>query len=163
MNLENFEIIYKENRVEIKNKQKVIRKLIEIVGDGNVSIDEIDLLAYSRDSTLITLNWTIQGRSAGLPDFVVWPENKTQISEILKLANSEKIPVIPYGEGSGVVGGAIPVYGGIIVDMKKFNKILEINKKDLTVTVETGINGMNLERYLNAKGYTSGHIPQSLY
>ncbi|MFW9946608.1 MAG: FAD-binding oxidoreductase [Candidatus Odinarchaeota archaeon] len=163
MNLENFEIIYKEDRVEIKNKQKVKERLIEIVGDGNVSIDKIDLLAYSRDSTLITLNWTIQGRSASLPDFVVWPENKTQISEILKLANNEKIPVIPYGEGSGVVGGAIPVYGGIIVDMKKFNKILEINKKDLTVTVETGINGMNLERYLNAKGYTSGHIPQSLY
>ncbi|MFX0018941.1 MAG: FAD-binding oxidoreductase [Promethearchaeota archaeon] len=163
MNLENFEIIYKENRIEIKNKQKIKEKLIEIVGNGNVSSDEIDLLAYSRDSTLITLNWTIQGRNAALPDFVVWPENIGQISEILRLANNEKIPIIPYGEGSGVVGGAIPIYGGIIVDMKKFNRILEINNKDLTVTVETGINGMNLERYLNAKGYTTGHIPQSLY
>ncbi len=163
MNLEKFEIIYKENRIEIKNKQDIKEKLIEIVGDGNVSIDKIDLLAYSRDSTLITLNWTIQGINAGLPDFVVLPENTVQISEILRLANNEKIPVIPYGEGSGVVGGAIPIYGGIIVDMKKFNKILEINDMDLTVTVETGINGMNLERYLNAKGYTSGHIPQSLY
>jgi alkyldihydroxyacetonephosphate synthase len=163
MNLENFEIIYKENRVEIKDKQKVKKDLIEVVGNGNVSTEEIDLLAYSRDTTLITLNWTIQGINAGLPDFVVWPENKVQIEEILRLANNEKIPVIPYGEGSGVVGGAIPIYGGIIVDMKKFNKILEINDKDLTVTVESGINGMNLERDLNAKGYTSGHIPQSLY
>ncbi|MFX0180046.1 MAG: FAD-binding oxidoreductase [Candidatus Hodarchaeota archaeon] len=163
MNLENFKIIYKENRVQIKNKQKIKEKLIEIVGNKKVSIDKIDLLAYSKDSTLITLNWTIQGTNASFPDFVVWPENSTQISKILKLANNEKIPVIPYGEGSGVVGGAIPIYGGIIVDMKMFNKILEINDKDLTVTVETGINGMNLERYLNAKGYTSGHIPQSLY
>jgi alkyldihydroxyacetonephosphate synthase len=62
-----------------------------------------------------------------------------------------------------VVGGAIPLKGGIILDMKKLNKIIEINDENLSVTVETGINGMNLERYLNAKGYTSGHIPQSLY
>ena len=47
--------------------------------------------------------------------------------------------------------------------MKKFNKILEINDENLTVTVQTGINGMNLERYLNKKGYTAGHVPQSLY
>ncbi|MFW9784408.1 MAG: FAD-binding oxidoreductase, partial [Candidatus Heimdallarchaeota archaeon] len=67
------------------------------------------------------------------------------------------------GEGSGVVGGAIPINGGIIIDMKKFNKILEINDVNLTVTAQSGINGMNLERYLNANGYTAGHIPQSLY
>jgi alkyldihydroxyacetonephosphate synthase len=47
--------------------------------------------------------------------------------------------------------------------MKKFNNVLSINDQNLTVTAQAGINGMNLERYLNAKGYTSGHIPQSLY
>ncbi|MFX0031457.1 MAG: FAD-binding oxidoreductase, partial [Candidatus Hermodarchaeota archaeon] len=162
MNLENFEIIYNENRIEIKDREKIKAKLSEIVGAKNVSIDEIDLLAYSR-SLLISLNWTLQAKIAGLADFIIWPENKFQISEILKLANTEKIPVIPFGEGSGVVGGTIPLYGGIIIDMKKFNRILKINDKDLTVTAEAGINGMNLERYLNAKGYTCGHIPQSLY
>jgi len=162
MDLKDFELIYKEDRREIKDKQNIEAKLREIVGINNISSKEIDILAYTKDTTLIGFNWTIQGKIAGLPDFITWPETVEQISEILKLSNREKIPVIPYGEGSGVVGGAIPVYGGIIIDMKKFNKILEINDKDLTVTVESGTNGMNLERFLNAKGYTSGHIPQSL-
>jgi len=163
MNLNDFEIVYNENRCQIKDKAKILAKLKEIVGESNVSIDNIDILAYSRDSTLINFNWVLQGKLASLPDFITWPETVEHISKILKLANEEKIPVIPYAEGSGVVGGALAVYGGIILDMKKFNKVLEINDKDLTVTVETGINGMNLERYLNAKGYTGGHIPQSLY
>ena len=163
MNLEDFELIYKENRCLIKDKQSIKTKLAEILGDNNVSDDEIDLLAYSKDTTLICLNWSIQGKMAGLPDFITWPETAEHISGILKLANEEKIPVIPFGEGSGVVGGAIAIYGGIVLDMKKFNRVLSLNDKDLTVTCEAGINGMNLERYLNAKGYTTGHIPQSLY
>ena len=163
MNLEDFELIYKENRCIIKNKQDVKSKLAEIVGDSNVSDDEIDILAYSSDSTLISLNWRLQGKLTGLPDLITWPETVDQISRILKLANEERIPVIPFAEGSGVVGGAVAIYGGIILDMKKFNKVISINDKDLTVTCEAGINGMNLERYLNAKGYTGGHIPQSLY
>jgi len=163
MDLKEFELIYKENRVIISNKPEIESRLIKIVGLNNISTKEVDLLAYTKDSTLLAFNWELEGKIAGLPDFITWPETTEQISEILKLANQEKIPVIPYGEGSGVVGGAIPLYGGIIIDMKKFNKVLKINDKDLTVTAEAGINGMNLERYLNAKGYTSGHIPQSLY
>ena len=146
MNLENFELIYKDNRCEIEDKQKIISKLIEILGKDNVSDEEIDILAYTKDMTLISLNWVIQGQIAGLPDIITFPETIDQISKILKLANEEKIPVIPYAEGSGVVGGAIAVFGGIIIDLKKFNKILSINDKDLTVTCEAGVNGMNLER-----------------
>jgi len=163
MDLKDFELIYSENRCEIKDKEAIKTQLIKIVGENNVSTKDIDLLAYSKDTTLITLNWAIQGKLAGLADFITWPETPEQISDLLKLANKEKIPVTPYAEGSGVVGGAIPIYGGIIVDMKKLNKIIEINEKNLTVTVEAGINGMNLERYLNEKGYRCGHIPQSIY
>jgi alkyldihydroxyacetonephosphate synthase len=163
MEFKDFELIYKDNRHKEKDPQKTKSKLTKIVGEKNVSDSEIDILAYTKDSTLIGYNWILEGKIAGLAEFITWPENKNQISEILRLANSEGIPVIPYAEGSGVVGGAIPVFGGIIIDMKKFNKILEINDMDLTVTVESGINGMNLERFLNEKGYTCGHIPQSLY
>lgn len=163
MDLKEFELIYKENRREIKNKQEIKTKLVKILGENNVSTENIDILAYTKDSTLITLNWTIEGKIASLPDFITWPETIKQISEILILANQEKVPIVPFAEGSGVVGGAMPIYGGIILDLKKFNKIIELNDKNLTITAQTGINGMNLERYLNSKGYTCGHIPQSLY
>ena len=163
MNLENLELIYKENRIEIKDKQRIFSDLEKIIGKENVSMKEIDIFAYTKDSTLLAFNWVLEGKIAGLADFITWPETIEQISEILKLGNRERIPVIPFGEGSGVVGGAIPIRGGIIIDMKKFNKIIEINDENLTATVEAGINGMNFERYLNVKGYTCGHIPQSLY
>jgi len=163
MKLDEFELIYKNDRNIIKNKAKCESKLAEIIGKQNVSTEPIDILAYTKDSTLIGFNWTLQGKIASLPDIITWPETVEQISDILKYANKEKIPVIPYAEGSGVVGGAMAIRGGIIIDMKKFNKILDINDKDLTVTAQTGINGMNLERFLNDKGYTTGHIPQSLY
>ena len=163
MDFKDFELIYNENRVKINKRSKIESDLSEIIGMNNVSTKQIDLLAYTKDSTLISFNWLLEGKISGLADFITWPETVEQISAILKLANQEKIPVIPYGEGSGVVGGAIPIWGGIIVDMKKFNRIIGINDKDLTVTVETGTNGMNLERFLNANGYTCGHIPQSLY
>ena len=162
MDFKDFELIYKNNRSEIKDKQKIKAKLGEFLGEKNFSDSEIDILAYTKDSTMIGYNWTLEGKIAGLADFITWPENKNQIIEILRLANSEKIPVIPYAEGSGVVGGAIPIRGGIIIDMKKFNQILKLNEKDLTVTVQSGINGMNLERALNHKGYTCGNIPQSV-
>ena len=161
MNLDNFKVMYKENRVEIQDKEKIKKKLQKLLGNNNISSKPIDLIAYSKDATLLSMNWTLEGKLPALPDFITWPENPSQISEILKMANEEKIPVIPYAEGSSVVGGSIPICGGIIIDMKKFNKVLEINDENLTVTAQTGINGMNLERYLNAKGYTSGHIPQS--
>ena len=163
MNFNDYKLIYDKDRTIIKNKKEIENKLRSIIGDSNISTSEIDIFAYTKDASLIGYNWTLEGIIAGLADYITWPETKEHIVEILKLANKEKIPVIPYGEGSGVVGGAIPVKGGIIIDMKKFNNIIEINDKDLTVTVETGINGMNLERYLNAKGYTCGHIPQSIY
>ena len=163
MDFKDFKLIFKDNRFQIKDKQAIISQLCDIVGEKNVSDKEIDLLAYTNDSTLITLNWMIEGKIAGKPDLIVWPGNTEQISKVLKLANKEKVPIIPFAEGSGVVGGAIPIYGGIVLDMKQFNKVLEINEKNLTTTVEAGINGMNLERILNAKGFTGGHIPQSIY
>ncbi|HUU79440.1 MAG TPA: FAD-binding oxidoreductase [candidate division Zixibacteria bacterium] len=157
-----FEIIYSEKGRDY-NKENTRKKLLEIFGEANVSYKEIDILAYSKDLTLITLRWTLEGKIAAKPDFIVWPENAEQISQLMKYANKVNSPVIPFGSGSGVVGGAIPIFGGIIVDMKKMDKIVEINDLNLTAKIQTGKNGMNIERELNQAGYTLGHIPQSIY
>lgn len=157
-----FDIVYKE-RVKIDDLDGLVDKLKAIVGEEWVSTEDADLVAYSQDAFLITRRWMMQGKLAGKAHVITWPETTEQVSEIMKLANELKIPVIPFGDGSGVVGAAIPVYGGIVVDMKRFTNIIELSDKNLTVTVETGFNGKELERILEQKGYRIGHVPQSFY
>jgi alkyldihydroxyacetonephosphate synthase len=157
----NFEVVFSKSKTY--SEKDLYSKLVNIFGPENVSRTSIDKFAYSKDYTLITTRWTLDGKLAAIPDFIVWPTSVQQISQFMKLANEIKAPVIPFGAGSGVVGGAIPIHGGIIVDMKKMDQILSINETNLTVTIQTGKNGMNLERELNHKGFTLGHIPQSIY
>ena len=151
--------------VEKKNSyftDSVLKKLQKIVPNG-VSTGETDRIIYSKDYMPISLRWFIDGKLPSLADCIIWPETTNQVARVLSLASSKKIPVIPYGDGSGVLGAAIPVHGGIIIDCKKMDKILDIDDQGLMVTAETGVNGMILERKLNQNGYTLGHIPQSLY
>jgi alkyldihydroxyacetonephosphate synthase len=157
-----FEIVYKKKKKKM-DKKAIYEKLLTIFDSKNISDTDIDKFAYSKDYSPISTRWTLEGKLASLADFIVWPETAEQIAELLKLANETESPVIPFGEGSGVVGAVLPIFGGILVDMKKMDKILEINDKNLTATIQTGKNGMNIERELNQKGYTLGHIPQSVF
>ncbi len=141
----------------------VFGKIERIVGAGNVSVKDTDRAAYSRDLWPITHIWMRHGHIPHPPDAVVWVENEAQISALLKLANEEKFPVIPFAAGSGVCGGALPLSGGVVLDIKKMNRILEVNDRTLTVTAEAGIIGQHLEMELNRKGYTMGHFPSSIY
>lgn len=158
----NLDIVYK-NRVDIKDLAGLVNDLKAIVGEQWVSTEEADLVAYSKDAMLITNRWAIEKKIPGLAHVVTWPGTEAEVSKIVKLAADHKIPVTPYGEGSGVVGAAIPVHGGITIDMKRLDKVIEINDKDLTVTVEAGMNGKALERVLQEKGYLIGHVPQSFH
>lgn len=105
----------------------------------------------------------MRGKVENLPDWVVLPKRPQEVSKIMRFACKEGIPVTPYGGGSGVCGGAIPIRGGIVLDLKRMDEILEINDKALTVTAQPGIIGQDLERELNENGYTLGHFPQSMY
>ena len=96
------------------------------------------------------------------PACIVWPETAEEVSKILLLASELGIPVVPYGAGSGVCGGARPVDGGITIDFKRMKAIRRIDEINLTAEVETGIIGERLERRLNQKGYTLGHFPSSI-
>jgi alkyldihydroxyacetonephosphate synthase len=142
---------------------KVVEKIAGIVGEANLSRKEVDRAAYSRDLWPLTHIWMQHGHIYYPPDAIVWVENENQISDLLKLANIEKFPVIPYAAGSGVCGATIPIAGGVVMDVKKMDRILDINDKTLTVRAEAGIIGQHLEMELNRKGYTMGHFPSSIY
>ncbi len=134
----------------------------EIVGAENVSANQADLLSTCRDYWPVGNIWRAEGSVPALPQLVVWPHNTEEVSRLLALADREKIPVTPFGEGSGALGGVVPLRGGVTFDLKRMNKVRAIDEKNLLVTVESGLNGALYEEQLNHAGYTGGHFPQSL-
>ena len=143
--------------------EQIKNALRAIFGPEQFSDDVPALIIYSRDLNPVGTIFTQQGRSLPRPDAIVWPETIEQVQRLVGLANEHKIPLIPYGSGSGVCGGANPAGRGIIVDMKKMGRVRNLDPYSLTVEVESGLIGELLERDLNAKGYTLGHFPSSIW
>ena len=107
-----------------------ISLLKQIVDAADVLTDTDNLEKYGKDETEDLLY---------KPEVVVKPKTVSQISEIMKLANSYKIPVTARGAGTGLSGGALPIHGGIIISMERFNNILQIDERNLQATVEPGV------------------------
>jgi glycolate oxidase len=121
-------------------KENVLKELQNIVGKDFVSNREEDLYIYSQDP------------GASLPrqvDFVVMPENVEEVQKIVKLANQEKIPIVPMGGGLTLSGLIIPIKGGIVMDMKRMNKIIEINTLSKYALIEAGVTTGQLLSFLN--------------
>ncbi len=140
---------------------KALDKLQNLFGP-RFSTAEADRILGGKDFWPLTNLWFMEGKVASLPDAIVWPESADEIAKIVKIAVKCKVPVIPFGEGSGVLGGITAINGGIVIDMKRMNRIIDIDEESLLVTVETGINGEVLERKLQEKGFTLRHTPQSV-
>ena len=145
------------------NVNRIKRQLEVWLGKENVSAAEVDKICYSRDAWPLRLIRLGQLILESQPDLIVWPQTVPQIQKIIQLANQERIPIIPVSGAGGITGGTLAVTGGIIVDLKKMNRVLKLDEESLTVTVEPGILGQELEEYLHAQGYTSGHFPSSMY
>jgi glycolate oxidase len=87
-----------------------------------------------------------------MPDVVVLPKTAEEVSEVVKLANRLRLPVVPRAGGTGLSDGAVPLRGGIMVDVKLMNRIHEIDLVDRTVTVGPGINMLKLNEELKPYG-----------
>jgi glycolate oxidase len=96
-----------------------------------------------------------------IPQAVVLPTSAEQISEVVKLANRERVPVVPRAGGTGLTDGAVPLKHGIMVDVKLMNRILEIDVEDRTVTVQPGINMLKLSEELKPLGFIYPDNPAS--
>ncbi|MFW9949768.1 MAG: FAD-binding oxidoreductase [Candidatus Thorarchaeota archaeon] len=122
------------------NEEEILIKLENIVGKEFVSNRLEDLYIYSQDP------------GASLPrqvDFVVMPGKSGEVQEIVKLANQEKIPIVPMGGGLTLSGLIIPVKGGIVLDMKRMNNIIEINRFSQYALIEAGVTTGQILSYLN--------------
>jgi glycolate oxidase len=107
-----------------------LKKIKSIAGADNYFDSEEDKICYAYDGTPLL---------SQLPAAVIKPKDIRNLSEIIKTANKEGIPVIPRGNGSGLSGGSIPVENSIIILLNHWNKILEIDQKNLTILCEPGV------------------------
>lgn len=92
------------------------------------------------------------GRRKGTADALVFPTSTREVSELLRYAHSQEIPVTPRGAGTNLVGSTVPLKGGIILDLSRMNRILELDRETMTVTVEPGIWLKDLQAYVENEG-----------
>ena len=142
-----------------------LREALEsIVGPRRVSLREGDLEVYARDMWPRLL---LARRDGELPEHrphaVVWPESVREVVAIVRLARELACPIIPYGGGSGVCGGVVPVRGGITIDLKRMQAVRSVSREEMVADVEAGLSGERFERELHRLGYTFGHFPSSIY
>jgi glycolate oxidase len=130
----------------------VQKKIQNIVGKGNLVEDREIRICYSYDATNLKY----------LPDLIVYTANREQISEILKLANDARFPVIPRGAGTGFTGGTLPVEGGVVLVLTKMNKILQIDPENLLAVVEPGVVTFDLQQQVEKIGLFYPPDPASL-
>jgi len=126
----------------------VKKALAEIVGEDHVSAEPEELYIYSYD-----LGTTEPHR----PDYAVAPRTTEEVQGIVKLANKEKIPVVPLGGGLSLAGLAVPLRGGIALDLKRMDTIIEVNEKARYALVECGVSQAQMCSYLERYHPTLTH------
>lgn len=118
-----------EQNTHNKIQAKVFEEFCDSIGRENVFDNIEERVCYSFDAT----------KETSIPDLVVRPHSTEHISKIVSIANQHSIPIYPRGVGTGLSGGSVPIKGGIALDLKNMNRIVELNARDLTVTVEPGV------------------------
>jgi len=140
------------------------RELEAVCGPRRVSMKDADLDVYARDMWPRLLLARRDGvPPAHRPHAVVWPESVREVAALVRLARELRVPIVPYGGGSGVCGGAVPLFGGITIDLKRMDRLRSVGREDLLVDVDAGLSGERFERELARRGYTFGNFPSSIY
>lgn len=126
-----------------KVNPQIIQQLQDIVGTTEVHLSDAKRMFYGKDKTEDLVF---------LPEVVVLPKNTAEISQIMQLCMRENIPVTPRGAGTGLAGGALPVCGGLVLSLERLNQILELDEKNLQVTVEPAVITEILQNEVAEKG-----------
>lgn len=130
-------------RMSAAKKAQVVRDLGEVIGERYVLYTPYDLMLYEYDASIDRCT----------PDVVVLPSSTEEVAEIVKIAARHRVPVVPRGAGTGLSGGAVPIYGGIVVAFARMNRILEIDYENLRAVVQPGLVNLHLSNALNPQGF----------
>ncbi|MEZ4807766.1 MAG: FAD-linked oxidase C-terminal domain-containing protein [Flavobacteriales bacterium] len=132
--------------------QKVLDELIDAVGTAAVSVEDEHRLAYGHDETEDLVM---------PPDVVVRPRSTAEVAAVMRICAQHRLPVTPIGGRTGLSGGALCVHGGVGLALDRMDSILEIDERNLQVTVEPGVITQVLHEAVAAKGMYYAPDPSS--
>ncbi|ARS91014.1 FAD-binding oxidoreductase [Natrarchaeobaculum aegyptiacum] len=124
------------------------------LSDGQISTQEARRQEHSTD-------WGTPESEASMPDVVVWPESTADVSSVLAAANDRGVPVTPYAAGTSLEGHAVPVEGGISMNMTRMDEVLEIRPADFQIDVQPGLLGSKIDDAANPHGLFFPPLPSS--
>ncbi|MBI2889296.1 MAG: FAD-binding oxidoreductase [Nitrospirae bacterium] len=128
---------------------------------GSVSSDPELNAAFGEDLSPSLVIDAKRGKRPPPPPLVVLPESEAGVVKVLRWAAKRGVPLVPYGGGSGVCGGAVPGKEAVVLSLGRLNKIVELDRVSGVVRAQAGVYGPELERFLNSEGFTLGHFPAS--
>jgi FAD/FMN-containing dehydrogenase len=131
-----------EQPIPFKLGDDTIREIRHTVGDDNVITDHDVLKQYDRDASFLR----------SIPQIMVMGRSTEQISRLLKLADIKKFPVVPRAGGTGLTGGCLPIFGGVVLNLSSMNQIRAIDTHNLIADVEPGVITLDLRNAAKEKG-----------
>jgi len=132
-------------------KEETITELKNVVGEENVLTSTLERILYEYDASV----------DRALPDAVIFPTTTEHVSQIVKIANREKIPFVARGSGTNLSGGSVPTRGGLVIEFSKMNQILELDLENFRAVVQPGVFNLDLYNALAEKGYFYAPDPSS--
>src|SRR5256714_7447105 len=130
-------------RLSPARKAEVVRELSALLGARYVLYTPYDLMLYEYDASI----------DRSTPDIVVMPASTEEVVAIVKIAARHNVPIVPRGAGTGLSGGAIPIYGGIVMVFSRMNRVLEVDYDNLRAVVQPGLVNLHLSNALNPQGF----------
>ena len=124
--------------------EKDLAFLEAIVGQDRAFTGEAISHDYGKDEL---------GTVSRMPDIVLQVTSALEVQKVMQFAYANKIPVTVRGSGTGLVGACVPIFGGIVLDTTKMNRILELDEENMCLTVEPGVLLMDIYEYVEPKGY----------
>jgi alkyldihydroxyacetonephosphate synthase len=152
------------DRLPPERLEALLSDLRAELGEAAVDTSDAAAFAYGRD-LWPTLTLEVRDRRGPLarPDAVLRPRDEATALLGLRIAARHGVGIVPFGSGSGVCGGAAPIHGGVVIDLKGLNQLDEPDPVALAVTCGPGIITQDLEQRLNDRGFTLGHFPSSIF
>jgi alkyldihydroxyacetonephosphate synthase len=137
------------------------QELADLIGPERVTTNPSDLIRHASDHSTRALLARRGGVVNGSPACVVRPRTTQQVADVLAWADRQRVPIVPFGGGSGVCGAIVPE-GAVVVELRAMGRIAEVDEVSRLVDVQAGVMGSDLANALAAWGYTLGHEPQSV-